>query len=285
MSLDMALHPGVMMSGWDADAADLVLTEAAALGYRRVVVPLRRFETLDPAAVRAVFERHGLSPITAGNQTPEADVSSDDDAVRQAGEQRLRAMIAFTHEIGGDQISGVLYGVLAHADGPVTADRFTRTARILGRIADDAAAIGVRVVCEVVNRYETAMMNTSARAVEFIDASGSDALGLHLDTFHMNIEERDPVAAVATALPHLAYVEIGQNDRGALQGGPLDLGVFLDGVVALGYRGRFGVEAFSASVLSPDIARALAIWRDTFGSQNSIASDAIALVAAASASS
>ena len=274
MTLDFALHPGVAMSGWDPHRADAVLRTASELGYRQVIVPLRGFESLDSDEIRDAFERHGVQPMTAGNQLPGADLSSDDAMVRNAGIERLRGMIEFTERIGGDQISGVLYGVLGHAPAPVSEKRFARTASILGQIADDAHGRGVRVVCEIVNRYETALMNTAVRGMEFTALSGSQHLHLHLDTFHMNIEERDPVEAVRTALPRLAFLEIGQNDRGALRGGGIDLPAFVASAVRLGYRGRFGVEAFSSDVLAPPVAQALAIWRSTFDEHNDIAADA-----------
>jgi D-psicose/D-tagatose/L-ribulose 3-epimerase len=87
----------------------------------------------------------------------------------------------------------------------------------------------------------------------------------------MNIEERDVAGALQLALPHLAYVEIGQNDRGALLGGSLDLVGVVRSALDAGYCGRFGIEAFSASVLAPPVAAALAIWRDTFDATNTIA--------------
>jgi D-psicose/D-tagatose/L-ribulose 3-epimerase len=271
VTLDIALHPGVLMSGWDPVRADIALRAAADNGYTRIVVPLRRFEELNPTAIRASCRRFGLLPMTAGNQQPHADISSDDPDVRAAGEDRLREMVAFTRDIGGDQISGVLYSVLAHAPGPVDAYRFARTAERLGVVADDAQRAGVRVVCEVVNRYETSLINTAAQGVDFVRRSGSDNLFLHLDAFHMNIEERDVAGALQLALPHLAYVEIGQNDRGALLGGSLDLVGVVRSALDAGYRGRFGIEAFSASVLAPPVAAALAIWRDTFNATNTIA--------------
>lgn len=278
MTLDMALHPGVAMSGWEMKRADSVLARAADLGYTRVIVPLREFESLDAPKVREQFMRHGLRPMTAGNQTLDADISSDDARTRHAGESRLRRMIDFTRSIGGDQISGVLYGVLGHASGPISGERFRRTAALLGQLADEAATEGVRIVCEIVNRYETAMVNTSEQGRAFVEASHSNNLALHLDTFHMNIEERNPVEAVRWALPYLAYLEIGQNDRGALRGGSMDLSSFLTEAVRSGYRGRFGVEAFSAAVLEEPIAVALAVWRRTFERDNEIAEDGINLV-------
>lgn len=281
---ELALHPGVGMSGWDAALAPRLLDQAAALGYTHVVVPLRGFEDLDRDAIAREFSKRDLRPICAGNQQPHADISSDDPDVSQAGQARLRSMIRFTRDIGGDQLGGVIYGVLGKAEAPVGLRRFTTTASLLGELAETAGAeAGVRLVCEVVNRYESAMLNTAEQGVAFIKASSSTLLSLHLDSFHMNIEESDLSEAVRTALPYLAYVEIGQSNRGRLDQGSLDLPAFLDVVFEAGYRGRIGVEAFSASVLEADVASALAIWRDQFGAANTIAADAAALVAEASA--
>ena len=72
---------------------------------------------------------------------------------------------------------------------------------------------------EVLNRYETAMLNTAQQALEFIAASGSDHLRVHLDTFHMAVEETDMLGAVRSAVPVLGYLELGQSGRGPLAAG------------------------------------------------------------------
>src|SRR5690606_19512953 len=157
---------------------------------------------------------------------------------------------------------GVTYATLGKASDPVSPTAFVRTAQVLGGLADEAADVGIRLSCEIVNRYETAMLTTARRAMEFAELSGSPNLALHLDVFHMNIEEDDLVGAVAEALPRLAYLELGQNHRGELRSGHIPLADFLDGVLSLGYRGRFGIEAFTARALAQDHASRLAIWRD-----------------------
>ncbi|WP_430593621.1 sugar phosphate isomerase/epimerase family protein [Humidisolicoccus flavus] len=281
-TMDLGIHPGVALSAWEPSQVPAFLRTIRELGYRRVVVPLRDFERLDAASIRAVCADHEILPITAGNQQPHADISSDDPEIRAAGRQRLIAMIEFTRAIGGDHLGGVIYGTLAKSDAPIDARRFERTARALGALAEGPGAeAGVDLVCEVVNRYETAMMNTAEQAMRFVSASESTRVKLHLDTFHMNIEESDPIEAVRIALPALAYLEIGQNHRGLLSDGHLDLQRFVSDAVALGYSGRFGVEAFSASVIAPATASALAIWRMLYDAENSIARDAATIVRSA----
>lgn len=278
---DLAVNPGVWMTGWQPGLATGIVERLAGIGYRRVVVVLRDPHRFATDGIRELVESHGLRVLTNANQTPGENIADDDPEVRARGLARLRRAIALSAQLGSDQLTGILYGPLGKAAGPVPRTVFERTARILGDLADEAAASGVRLLCEVVNRYETAMLNTAGQAMDFVAASGSEHLGVHLDVFHMNIEEDDLVAAVTEALPRLGYLEIEQNHRGELRRGHIPLAELLDGIVDAGYRGRFGLEAFTVSALAPDHANGLAVWRDVLDRDTRIAEDAYGLLSAA----
>jgi D-psicose/D-tagatose/L-ribulose 3-epimerase len=271
----MALNVGVWAPGWDVRQAPPLLERAAELGYTHVVVPVRAID--DPDAVAALLSRHGLAPLASGSAQPDVDISSDDADVRAAGSARLVEMIAIARDVGADQLGGVLYGPLG-GRGPVTRERFERTAALLGAAAEHAHGQGVQLAFEVLNRYETAIVNTVEQGLALIAASGSEHLRLHLDTFHMNIEESDLVAATVAAVPHLAYLELEQSNRGAFDQGTIPLRAIVEAAVAAGYRGKFGMEAFSAALMPAETAAKLAVWREVFGGDNTIAEDAIALV-------
>lgn len=272
------LHPGVWLpQPWDQSRALEVARRSSQLGYQRVVVPLHNLDEVDPSEVRKVFSLAGVEAINSIGQTPTADVSSDDSELRRRGVERLRKAASAAHAMGSRHLGGVVYGCLGskrHLD----AKQFQRTARVLGEVADEIASLGVRLVCEVVNRYETPMLNTAAQAVSFVEQAQSENIGIHLDTFHMNIEETDLMAAVEHALPHLWYLELSQNSRNGVSDGLLDLAELLDKAVGLGYRGLVGVESFSAAVSDEHTQERLSIWRDVFQSGNSIAEEAIALM-------
>src|SRR5690606_2361893 len=125
---------------------------------------------------------------------------------------------------------------------------------------------------------ETAVVNTVEQGLDLIAASGSTHLRLHLDTFHMNIEESDPVAATVAAVPHLAYLELEQSNRGTFDQGTVPMRTIVDAAVAAGYRGKFGMEAFSSALLAPETAAKLSVWRPVFDRDNTIAEDAVELV-------
>ena len=280
-SFQMALNVGVWTPGWDLHAAPPLLERAAELGYTHVVVPVRTIDA--PDAVAALFERHGLAPLCSASVQPDVDVSSDDPDVRAAGAARLREMVAIARDVGADQLGGVLYGPLG-GRGPVSPERFARTAALLGAAADHAHDQGVQLAFEILNRYETAVVNTVEQGLALIAASGSTHLRLHLDTFHMNIEESDPVAATVAAVAHLAYLELEQSNRGRFDQGTVPMRAIVDAAVAAGYRGKFGMEAFSSALMAPESAAKLSVWRPVFDRDNTIAEDAIRLVREAHAS-
>lgn len=278
LDLDLACHLNVLAADTEPAALGRALATLADLGYRRAVLP-----PLDPAAtdaveVRAVFAAHGIVPITIAGQGAGADVSSDDPAEAAAGEAALRAALKLTVALGSDQMNGVPYGLFGHATSPVAAARFDRAARAVGRVADEAHERGVMMTFEVLNRYETSTLNTAEQAMDFVDRSGSAHLRIHLDTFHMTVEEADPSAAVRTALPKLGYLELGQSGRGPLGSGAIDLPALIAQALDDGYAGRWGVEAFSRSILMEPVADMLAIWRSPFQDGGALAEDALHVI-------
>jgi D-psicose/D-tagatose/L-ribulose 3-epimerase len=278
LDLDLACHVNVLVADAEPRALGRALAALAELGYRRAVLPPLDVEATDAARLRAVFADAGLAPIAISGQGPGADVSSDDPAEAAAGEDALRATVDLTVALGGDQLNGVPYGIFSHPTAPVSPARFERSAQAVGRVADYAHERGVTMTFEVLNRYETSMVNTAERAMEFVDRSGSDHLRIHLDTFHMAIEEADLGAAIRIALPKLAYLELGQSGRGLLSGGAVDLPELVGRAIDDGYGGRWGVEAFSRRGLIEPVADMLAIWRSPFDDGRALAEDAVRVI-------
>ena len=90
--------------------------------------------------------------------------------------------------------------------------------------------------------------------MEYAELSGSDHLRIHLDSFHMAVEESDAAQAIRAAMPRLAYLELGQSGRGLLSTGAVDIPRLVQGALDDGYEGRWGVEAFSRSILPEFVA-------------------------------
>ena len=228
----------------------------------------------------AACEARGLSAIPIVGQSPAADVSSDDPAIRAAGSRALRRGIELAAQLGADQLNGVPYGLFGRSASDVPRDAWERSAAAVGEAAEVAHDSGIALVFEVLNRYETAMVNTAEQAMAYADASGSAHLRIHLDTFHMVVEEEDISAAIRTALPRLSFLELGQSGRGRLSRGAVDIADVMHSALDDGYEGRWGVEAFSAAILPPPARDALAIWRAPYVDGLHLADDAVRVLRA-----
>jgi D-psicose/D-tagatose/L-ribulose 3-epimerase len=268
-----SIHAAVWGHDWTAKAIGPALDSAARIGYDHVVIPLRRFEDIEPAALARVFAQRGLTPLNTCGLTPDRDIGAADATTRERGAAHLLKAVALARDMGSTQIGGVLYGPLGKAVEPLSEAAFQCAADIIRRVADHAQAAGVRLALEVVNRYETPLLYNTERGLMFLDAVGHQNVSLHLDTFHMSIDEANPFDAIMTALPRLAYFELDQSHRGPAHEGSLDLVEWARRACLAGYRGIVGVEAFSRQKLAPDHANALAIWQDRFRDGDRVAEE------------
>lgn len=278
LDLDVAFHVSIAQADASPVALAPLLGELRGAGYRRAVLPPMYPQETDIAGLKRVFGEADIVPIAMTGQRPGADVSSEDSSERRAGADALRAAVEFAAAIGADQLNGVPYGLFGPPGGPTPFAAVERAAREVGVVADEAAARGITMTFEVLNRYETSALNTAAQALDFVALSGSENLRIHLDTFHMAVEEADMSAAIRAALPKLGYLELGQSGRGHLGSGAVDIPAVVQTAIDDGYTGRWGVEAFSRRLVGEPAADMLAIWRDPFDNGLELASDAIRVI-------
>jgi sugar phosphate isomerase/epimerase len=112
----------------------------------------------------------------------------------------------------------------------------------LGELGAHAAAEGVLILLEPLNRYEDHMVNRLADAIELVDAIGCDAVRVAADTYHMNIEEDDPATAVRDAAPYVAHVQVSDSNRFQPGAGHLNWSAVLAALRGSGYDGYLGLE-------------------------------------------
>lgn len=136
------------------------------------------------------------------------------------------------------------------------------TVSVLRSLAQEARRVEVRLGLEICNRYETNLVNTARAGLRLADDIGEDNVVIHLDTYHMNIEEDDMVRPVIEVGDRLGYVHIGENHRGFLGSGHLDFTAFFHALADIRYTGPITFESFSSAVLAPELSNNLAIWRN-----------------------
>nr|WP_275897807.1 sugar phosphate isomerase/epimerase family protein [Pseudotabrizicola algicola] len=278
MKVRTAIHAAIWSTDPKPEVLGRTLRGAASAGFDCVALPLRDPARIIPSQVAAAFQAAGLGAIGTAGVPPHSDPGSPDADARARGRDHLELAVALARDCGMTQINGILYGPLGRAAGPVSDDTIQRSADTLHHVAEIAETSGIRLCIELVNRYETALLNTVESGLTYLADAGHANLHLHLDTFHMSIEEADVPSAVLRALPRLGYFELDQSHRGRLDQGSLDLAAMSAPLVAAGYDGLVGVEAFARSRLADDHANALAIWRNHFDDADGFACNAMDMI-------
>lgn len=255
-------HGLVWTGTFDRSGIEDAARRTAQAGFDLIEYPLMEPEGFDAGAAREAVQRNGLA-VTASLGLPEhADVSSTDPEVVAAGVRLLGTALDRTSEMGGEHLCGVLYGSMRKHDTPMSEQGWSSSVSALRDLAERAAGLGVHVSLEVVNRYESNMLNTGRQALGYLDQVGHDNLRVHLDTYHMNIEESDAFASVLDVGDRLGYVHIGESHRGYLGTGSVDFGSTFRALRRIGYTGPVVFESFSSAVVSDTLSTTLGIWRN-----------------------
>ena len=184
-----------------------------------------------------------------------------DQAQRQAAREHLAAASDWAAELGASLLCGPIAQPLGHFSGagPTEAE-LARLAEVHRAAAEAAAARGVLLVMEYLNRYDTYVINTMAQALAHAGRVGHPNFGLMHDTFQANLEEADPAGVIGQAGALLRHVHISENDRGTPGRGHVAFGAHFRALRAIGYDAWLTVEAFGRS--DPGLAAATRTWRD-----------------------
>jgi D-psicose/D-tagatose/L-ribulose 3-epimerase len=258
------VHALVFGDEWTAETARATCQAAAEIGYDLVEVLMFDPWTLDLDATRAGLAGTGLGLRLGMALGPATDISSDDAAVAGRGEAAVARALEISAALGAPAVSGITYAAFNSYAAPPSEAQRARVVESLARLDRRAGELGVRLGLEPVNRYESYMVNTLDQAAEMIRDAGGRNMFVHIDTFHMNIEEGDIPAAIQRNAGLLGYAHVADSNRGTLGGGHFDLVGFFRALAAVNYRGDFTVESFSSRVLSPGLVGGVRLWREAW---------------------
>jgi len=195
-----------------------LIDKVAALGFDVIEILVTSAEPrFDASQVRKRIRDAGLQCSVSASLTPEHDLSSANKEVRDRGISFLNSVVGTAEAIGAKIVAGPLYakiGRLQFLSPAARAQERDHSAAALREVAKTAEGRGLDLAIEVLNRFESDFLNIAEDAVHFIEAIGNPAVGIHLDTFHMSIEEKDVGAAIRRAGMHLKHMHMSENDRG-----------------------------------------------------------------------
>ncbi|ESX87132.1 D-tagatose 3-epimerase [Mesorhizobium sp. L2C085B000] len=172
----------------------------------------------------------------------------------------LKVAIDKTADIGAQALCGVIYGGIGERTGvPPTQDELDNIAKVMTSAAAQAKSRGIELGVEAVNRYENHIINTAAQAVALIERVGADNMFVHLDTYHMNIEEKGMGNGIIVARDYLKYIHLSESDRGTPGEGNCNWDETFATLAAIGFKGGLAMESFIN--MDPRLAFGLSVWR------------------------
>lgn len=257
--MKFGIHAGLWMARW-TDDVEPILKIVADLGFDGVEISLLGMADEKAEALGRLIREHGLEVTCSDGLSAKADITSDNAQVRAAGLDYLKWAVRTSAKLGAHGLAGVVYAPWGVFDPANKERRAMRSAEAFAALHGDLVDHEVRLGIEAINRFETDLVNTSAEALAMAEASGSSHVGVLLDSFHLNIEEKDIKGAIALAGQKLVHFHVSDNDRGVPGSGHIPWQEVQEGLKSVGYAGWIVAEMF---VIAGNPASAdLNIWRN-----------------------
>ncbi|WP_406314326.1 sugar phosphate isomerase/epimerase [Streptosporangium sp. NBC_01639] len=251
----------------------------AGWGFDTVELPIERLGDWDPHKAAALLAEVGLGASVALVMPPGRELVAASAQTVADTQDYLRACVDAAAVVGSPVIGGPAYASVGRTWRISPDERralYTELRDNLRPIADYAARRGVRIGVEPLNRYETSLINTVEQALDVLDGLPDEGCGLALDSYHLNIEEKDPAAAVRAAAERIAHVQVCGTDRGAPGADQFTWPAFAAALREARYTGPLVIESFTAD--NQAIATAASIWRPLATSQDALATEGLAFL-------
>ena len=269
------VHSLLWTERFDIDP-ESVAKKASAFGFDgiEIFVSPAQIDTFDEVRVRKALRGAELECLGCTCLDEETDVSSPNEATRRRGIRHLERCAELFSGLNAKLVSGVTYGAWGKLTGSArTKEEWAHSVESLKEACRSAANKGITFGLEPANRFETYFLNIAADAVKLAKDVNEPNIGVHLDTFHMNIEEKNFYDPILTTGELLCYMHCCENDRGIAGTGHVDWGGVFKALSNIHYDKWITLESFTPDIKS--VAASTAIWRQVAPSADSVASEGL----------
>jgi D-psicose/D-tagatose/L-ribulose 3-epimerase len=252
-----------------------LIDKVGAFGFDVIeLTPVDEYKNLDPDAVRQSIEKNGLEVCLSAAFSGPTDISHTDPSIRANGIGFMKEFIHWAKNIGAQAIGGPLYSELGkkrHLSPTIRKAERDRSIESLKQIGDFAHKAGITIAIEPLNRFETDMINIAEQAFEVCEEVNNPSIKMMLDTFHMNIEEKNLGDAIRLSAKHLVHFHTCCNDRGIPGSGHIPWPEVIAALNDINYEGYGVIESFDMG----EVGAQTMIWRPLAPSLDDIATEGL----------
>jgi len=243
-----------------------------SMGFDILEISIENPDLIDINVVREILIENQLEGIVCGAFGPNRNICSSDPEIRENAQKYVLWLIDAAAQLASETVCGPMYSSVGkdHIEDPIERQKeWQRAVSGIKEMAEAAQKKGVKLALEPLNRFETDMINVVSQGLRFIDETGMENVGLHLDSFHMHLEEKDSADAIRKAGKKIFHFHACENDRGIPGTGQVRWNEIAKALKDINYQGPVVIESFTDQV--KEIARAVCIWREIAPSQDAIA--------------
>ncbi|WDF45872.1 sugar phosphate isomerase/epimerase [Chryseobacterium sp. KACC 21268] len=230
---------------WNPKAGKYAIEKTSKAGFDLIEILLPTSMEFNSKEVKQQLKDHHLDVVCSLNLPKDAHIAF----YPEVAEKLIKQAIDKTSELETDFLGGVLHGGIGVFSGnPLTENESEIIVEVWSKVADYAKEKGVNIGIEPINRYESYVCNTAENVLDLIKKTGKDNLFLHLDTFHMNIEENNFYDPIILAGKKLKHVHITESNRGMLGEGTVNWEELFNALNEIDFEGNLVLENFSSSI-------------------------------------
>ena len=248
----------------------------ANMGFDVVEIAVEDPALIDVKAVQEGLVKYKLKANICGAFGPSRDLTHEDPAVHQNCFDYIAACLDICVAVGTDFFGGPMYSAVGKARMVPPEQRkkeWDLAVKNLRIVCEMAAARGLRIALEPLNRFESDLVNTTEDVLRLVKDIQHPAAGIMLDGFHMSIEERDVEQAIVAAGDKLIHLQVSENYRGTPGTGQTPWWAYRRGLEAINYTGTVTIESFTPA--NQELAGAVCFWHPMAESQDGFATEGL----------
>lgn len=257
--MKFAVHLSIFQRNWGDDISPLIFL-AKEIGFDGFELPLMNPFDIDIISIQEAIKKTKLIPLCSTGLSHTTDICSTDEKIRENGIMHLKKCIDISHQIGSHYLNGLTYSpwgfLQSKEQGKENIDIMIDS---LYKVADYAKRKDVILNVEVINRYETYVMNTVEEALDIINKVDHPNIGIHYDTFHANIEEKSQYEAIKLGGSKIKHIHFASNYRGTPGEGTIDFEKIAQAIKEIKYTDFISLE--NAVEPNCDVGNGFNTWR------------------------
>lgn len=264
MSNKTSIHLSSFCDNWNENLEKHIL-KAAEIGFDAVEMPLFDARTFEVKRYLKVLKDTNLLVTTGNAISCETDIASTNKAIRQKGIEYLKIAIDKSLRLNSQCLNGVLYEPWGALD-TYTIENRKYLVQSLNQIDEYLNQVNFKINLELINRYEGNRLNNVSQGLSILNEVNSENINLHIDTFHMNIEESNIIESIKKGGDRIKYVHFSENNRSAIGTGSIDFIKIIEALNSINYQGIISIESFIST--KGDIGKQVKIWNESLFKSN-----------------